>query len=99
MVSMVSMARMFCRAQGSSLEPGDDLIFAGGFDDQQGAGVVTARAEGTAEDDETVVLQRVHEGRVLGPRVLLTHRPLVIPAFVVDCAHGECRHVKRLSHS
>src|ERR1700738_1673002 len=51
-------------------QPLADVLLPGGPDQEEESGSVTDRA---AEDDETVVGERLHEGGMLRPRLLASH--------------------------
>src|SRR3989442_14721689 len=47
------------------------------------------RSQGTAQDDEPLCGERIHEGRVLGPKRLLPHRGGGIPGWPPGAPRGE----------
>jgi hypothetical protein len=64
-----------------------------GLDDVQGLFTVTNRA---AQNDEAVIDEPVHEGRMRGPAGLLPDRARGVPAWAVDQPHREVGHARSI---
>src|SRR5947209_2311874 len=75
-------------------QPPPHGVLVVGIDDEQDA---LAVAERSAEDDEAVGGQRIHEGRVLGPGLLLGHRERGVPCRTSSAEDREAGHAGKVA--
>src|SRR5215813_12828627 len=75
-------------APGIRGEAGPESLLAGRVDDEHD---FVARARGPAEHDEAFSRERIHEGGVLGPESLRTHRQGRIPGWSPEAPDDEVR--------